>query len=130
MCLLSGSAHVSCVCSGMTAKISKDVKAKLALWVNFERKNTCLKLHAPLRVAVIGAGPAGIYAADLLTKSEEYALEPLRFLSTFFDRYPRAFRAHSLRCGARSPAHQGIITALHKVLDRGDISILRQCRIR
>ena len=24
----------------------------------------------PLRVAVIGAGPAGIYAADMLTKSE------------------------------------------------------------
>ena len=24
----------------------------------------------PLRVAIVGAGPAGVYAADILTKSE------------------------------------------------------------
>ena len=39
--------------------------------VNFERKIFVSEAARPLRVAVIGAGPAGIYTADILTKSEE-----------------------------------------------------------
>ena len=58
-----------------------------------------------LRVAVVGAGPAGIYAADILTKAD---------LPPTFDRSrrphrarPDAVRAHPLRRRARPPAHQG-----------------------
>ena len=35
--------------------------------VNFERKIFVSEAARPLRVAVIGAGPAGIYTADILT---------------------------------------------------------------
>ena len=59
----------------------------------------------PLRVAVIGAGPAGIYAADLITKSEEVRSGAVEVSIDIFDRYPAPFGLISLRCGARSPAY-------------------------
>lgn len=45
----------------------------------------------PLRVAVIGAGPAGIYAADLLTRSDAVAAGEVRVGIDIFDRYPAPF---------------------------------------
>ena len=42
----------------------------------------------PLRVAVIGAGPAGIYAADMLTKSDPVKSGELEVSIDLFDRYP------------------------------------------
>ncbi|MGZ5359443.1 MAG: NAD(P)-binding protein, partial [Solirubrobacterales bacterium] len=40
----------------------------------------------PLRVAVVGAGPAGFYAAEALMKPEEHAVEV-----DMFDRLPTPF---------------------------------------
>ena len=39
----------------------------------------------PLRVAVIGAGPAGIYTADILTKSEEVRTGAVEVAIDIFD---------------------------------------------
>ncbi|MFC4371772.1 FAD/NAD(P)-binding protein, partial [Citricoccus nitrophenolicus] len=38
----------------------------------------------PLRLAIIGAGPAGVYTADLLTKAER----DFEVSIDLFDRYP------------------------------------------
>lgn len=75
----------------------------------------------PLRVAVIGAGPAGIYAADLLTKSEEVKSGDVPVAIDIFDRYPAPFGLIRYGVAPDHPRIKGIITALHKVLDRGDI---------
>ena len=55
----------------------------------------------PLRVAIVGAGPAGIYAADVLMKSEHRRVDrPVRAPA-------RAVRPDPLRRRAGPPAHQG-----------------------
>ena len=41
----------------------------------------------PLRIAIIGAGPAGVYTADILTKEER----DFRVSIDLFDRYPAPF---------------------------------------
>lgn len=75
----------------------------------------------PLRVAVIGSGPAGIYAADILTKSEEVKNGDVPVAIDIFDRYPAPFGLIRYGVAPDHPRIKGIITALHKVLDRGDI---------
>lgn len=77
----------------------------------------------PLRVAVIGAGPAGIYAADLITKSEEVRSGAVEVSIDIFDRYPAPFGLIRYGVAPDHPRIKGIITALHKVLDRGDIRL-------
>lgn len=74
----------------------------------------------PLRVAVIGSGPAGVYAADLLTKSKEVA-EGLVIEIDLFDRYPAPYGLIRYGVAPDHPRIKGIVNALHKVLNRGDI---------
>lgn len=74
-----------------------------------------------LRVAVIGAGPAGIYAADILTKSEEVKNGDVPVAIDIFDRYPAPFGLIRYGVAPDHPRIKGIVNALHKVLDRGDI---------
>lgn len=73
-----------------------------------------------LRIAIIGAGPAGVYTADLLTKAET----DLEFSIDLFDRYPAPFGLIRYGVAPDHPRIKGIINALHKVLDRGDIRFL------
>jgi len=75
----------------------------------------------PLRVAIIGAGPAGVYAADLLTKSEPVASGALSLAIDLFDRYPAPYGLIRYGVAPDHPRIKGIVNALHKVLDRGDI---------
>ncbi|MCD1145289.1 FAD-dependent oxidoreductase [Kocuria sp. LUK] len=75
----------------------------------------------PLRVAVIGAGPAGIYAADMLTKSEPVASGELAVSIDLFDRYPTPFGLIRYGVAPDHPRIKGIITALRSILGRGDI---------
>lgn len=89
--------------------------------VNFERKIFVSEAARPLRVAVIGAGPAGIYTADILTKSEEVRTGAVEVAIDIFDRYPAPFGLIRYGVAPDHPRIKGIITALHKVLDRGDI---------
>ncbi|CEA08982.1 NADPH-ferredoxin reductase FprA [Arthrobacter saudimassiliensis] len=74
----------------------------------------------PLRVAIIGAGPAGVYAADILTKAER----DFEVSIDLFDQYPAPYGLIRYGVAPDHPRIKGIVTALHKVLDRGDIRFL------
>jgi ferredoxin--NADP+ reductase len=63
------------------------------------------------RFAVIGAGPAGIYAADILTKAVETATVDI------FDRLPTPYGLIRYGVAPDHPRIKEIITALHRVLD-------------
>lgn len=77
--------------------------------------------NRPLRVAVVGAGPAGVYAADILTKSGEVKSGRLAVSIDLFDRYPAPYGLIRYGVAPDHPRIKGIVTALHKVLDRGGI---------
>lgn len=71
-----------------------------------------------LRVAIVGAGPAGIYAADLLDKSDAEVSVDL------FERMPAPFGLIRYGVAPDHPRIKGIVTALHKVLDKPGIRLL------
>lgn len=75
----------------------------------------------PLRVAVIGAGPAGIYTADMLTKSEAVSSGELDVSIDLFDRYPTPFGLIRYGVAPDHPRIKGIVSALRSILGRGDI---------
>jgi len=68
-----------------------------------------------LRVAIIGAGPAGIYAADILKKSERDVAVDI------FERLPTPFGLVRYGVAPDHPRIKQIIVALHRILSRGDI---------
>lgn len=73
---------------------------------------------SPLRVAVVGAGPAGIYAADILSKSG------LEVSIDLLERLPAPFGLVRYGVAPDHPRIKQIIVALHKILERGDIRLL------
>ncbi|MEC3974545.1 FAD-dependent oxidoreductase [Amycolatopsis sp. H20-H5] len=66
----------------------------------------------------MGAGPAGIYAADILDKSEADVTVDL------FERMPAPFGLIRYGVAPDHPRIKGIVTALHKVLDKPNIRLL------
>src|SRR3954452_14122062 len=68
-----------------------------------------------LRVAVIGAGPAGIYAADILTKSE------VDVTIDILDRDPTPFGLIRYGVAPDHPRIKEIVKALKRVLSHDDI---------
>ncbi|ADG76551.1 FAD-dependent pyridine nucleotide-disulfide oxidoreductase [Cellulomonas flavigena DSM 20109] len=71
-----------------------------------------------LRVAIVGAGPAGIYAADILSKAGiEVSID-------LFERLPAPFGLVRYGVAPDHPRIKQIIVALHKILERGDIRLL------
>ena len=75
----------------------------------------------PLRVAIVGAGPAGIYAADALMKSD-VAADPGVSID-LFERMPAPFGLIRYGVAPDHPRIKGIITALHQVLDKPQIRL-------
>ncbi|MFE3643215.1 FAD-dependent oxidoreductase [Streptomyces sp. NPDC059169] len=75
----------------------------------------------PLRVAIVGAGPAGIYAADALLKSK--AAEAPGVSIDLFERLPAPFGLIRYGVAPDHPRIKAIITALHKVLDKPQIRL-------
>ncbi|WP_115790239.1 FAD-dependent oxidoreductase [Arthrobacter silvisoli] len=75
----------------------------------------------PLRVAIVGAGPAGVYAADILSKSSEVQDGHLEVSIDLFEAYPAPYGLIRYGVAPDHPRIKGIVNALHKVLDRGDI---------
>ena len=77
-----------------------------------------------LRLAIVGAGPAGIYAADILLKAER------RFDVSIdlFEQLPAPYGLVRYGVAPDHPRIKGIITALRDVLDRGDIRIFGNVR--
>lgn len=72
-----------------------------------------------LRLAIVGAGPAGIYAADILLKAERNFDVSI----DLFDRLPAPYGLVRYGVAPDHPRIKGIITALREVLDRGQIRI-------
>lgn len=77
----------------------------------------------PLRVAVIGAGPAGIYASDILSKSEVNASIDL------YEKLPAPYGLVRYGVAPDHPAIKHIINALYEVLQRGDIRLVGNVEI-
>ncbi len=75
-------------------------------------------VSSTLRVAVVGAGPAGIYAADILSKSEVDVSIDL------IERLPAPFGLVRYGVAPDHPRIKQIIVALEKILERGDIRLL------
>lgn len=67
-----------------------------------------------IQVAVIGAGPAGIYAADILTKEYEHARVDV------FDRLPAPYGLVRYGVAPDHPRIKEIIKALRRVLSRDE----------
>ena len=69
-------------------------------------------------MAVVGAGPAGIYAADILSKTDlDVSIDVL-------ERLPAPFGLVRYGVAPDHPRIKQIIVALHRVLERGDVRLL------
>lgn len=73
-----------------------------------------------LRVAVIGAGPAGIYASDILLKQAEGTHEVSIDL---FERLPAPYGLVRYGVAPDHPRIKGVVNALRDVLDTGRIRV-------
>lgn len=72
----------------------------------------------PLRVAIVGAGPAGIYAANALMESgTEVSID-------LFERMPAPFGLIRYGVAPDHPRIKGIVAALHRVLDKPQVRLL------
>ena len=72
----------------------------------------------PLRVAVIGSGPAGIYASDLLMKSGRTVEIDL------FEQMPAPFGLIRYGVAPDHPRIKGIVNSLHAVMEKPNIRFL------
>jgi ferredoxin--NADP+ reductase len=73
-------------------------------------------MSLPLRIAVVGAGPAGIYAADILTKKDD------QLTVDIFDRLPTPYGLIRYGVAPDHPRIKQIIVALHRVMENERIS--------
>src|ERR1700712_4340434 len=72
-----------------------------------------------LRLAIVGAGPAGIYAADILLKSET----AFDISIDLFEQLPAPYGLVRYGVAPDHPRIKGIITALREVVDTGRIRL-------
>ncbi|WP_221586087.1 FAD-dependent oxidoreductase [Microbacterium sp. G2-8] len=72
-----------------------------------------------LRLAIVGAGPAGIYAADILLKTER----SFEVSIDLFEHLPAPYGLVRYGVAPDHPRIKGVVNALRDVLDRGDIRI-------
>lgn len=79
--------------------------------------------NRPLRVAIIGAGPAGTYAADILSK------QGLNVEIDIIERLPAPFGLVRYGVAPDHPRIKQIIVALANVLGRGDIRLLANVNV-
>ena len=83
--------------------------------------STTADVHAsnqPARIAVIGSGPAGIYASDLLVKSE------LDVQIDLFEKMPAPFGLIRYGVAPDHPRIKGIVQSLHNVMEKNEIRFL------
>ncbi|MEU6341757.1 FAD-dependent oxidoreductase [Streptomyces sp. NPDC046977] len=78
-------------------------------------------MSRPIRIAIVGAGPAGIYAADALLKSDS-AQEPGVSID-LFERMPAPFGLIRYGVAPDHPRIKGIVDALHQVLDKPQLRL-------
>lgn len=73
----------------------------------------------PLRLAIIGAGPAGIFAADLLTKAER----DFDLSIDIFEQLPAPYGLVRYGVAPDHPRIKGIVSALREVLEHDHIRL-------
>src|SRR5712692_10276875 len=73
----------------------------------------------PLRVAVVGSGPAGFYAADALLKSEQPACEV-----DMFDRLPTPWGLVRLGVAPDHPNIKAVSRAFERIAERPGFRLL------
>src|SRR5699024_1204377 len=78
----------------------------------------------PFRLAVIASGPACVYAAETLLKAKQVKNGELEVSIALFDRFATPFGLIRYGVAPDHPRIKGIITALHRILGRGDIRFL------
>ena len=74
-------------------------------------------MNRPLRVAVIGSGPAGAYASDALMKSSTDVEVDL------FEKMPAPFGLIRYGVAPDHPRIKGIIMALHRVMEKPELRL-------
>ena len=76
-------------------------------------------MDRPLRVAVIGSGPAGIYASDALMKKYDgdVAID-------LFEKMPAPFGLIRYGVAPDHPRIKGIIKSLHKVMNKPELRLI------
>ncbi len=72
-----------------------------------------------LRLAIVGAGPAGIYAADILLKTDRQFDVSI----DLFEQLPAPYGLVRYGVAPDHPRIKGIVSALRDVLDSGDIRL-------
>jgi ferredoxin--NADP+ reductase len=77
-----------------------------------------------LKLAVVGAGPAGIYAADILLKAER----KFDVSIDIFEQLPAPYGLVRYGVAPDHPRIKGIITALRNVLDHSDMRLFGNVR--
>jgi ferredoxin--NADP+ reductase len=77
-----------------------------------------------LRLAIVGAGPAGIYAADILLREAR----GFDVSIDLFEQLPAPYGLVRYGVAPDHPRIKGIVNALRDVLDRGDIRIFGNVR--
>src|ERR1700712_499130 len=77
----------------------------------------------PLRVAVVGAGPAGIYASDILTKNDPDVTVDI------YDRLPTPYGLVRYGVAPDHPRIKQIIVALHRVLENERITFFGNVQV-
>lgn len=80
--------------------------------------------HTTLRVAIVGAGPAGIYAADLLLKEQRSFAVSI----DMFEQLPAPYGLVRYGVAPDHPRIKGIVNALRDVLDGGNIRFFGNVR--
>ncbi|WP_175934370.1 FAD-dependent oxidoreductase [Corynebacterium sp. Marseille-P4321] len=72
-----------------------------------------------LRVAVVGAGPAGIYASDLLIRNSEVDVRV-----DLFEQMPAPFGLIRYGVAPDHPRIKGIVKSLHAVMDKPELRLI------
>ncbi|HAM26852.1 MAG TPA: pyridine nucleotide-disulfide oxidoreductase, partial [Microbacteriaceae bacterium] len=79
-------------------------------------------MTTPLRVAIIGAGPAGIYAGNILNRT---ALEAGREVTIdLIESLPAPYGLIRYGVAPDHPRIKGIVNSLHEMLDSGAIRFI------
>ncbi|MGX5697678.1 FAD-dependent oxidoreductase [Agromyces soli] len=81
----------------------------------------------PLRVAIVGAGPAGIYAGNILKNA--VAAEGGSVSIDLFESLPAPYGLIRYGVAPDHPRIKGIVNSLHEMLDAGDIRLIGNVEI-
>lgn len=92
--------------------------------MSFMTSSTPNSADRKLKVAVIGAGPAGIYASDILVKNTDGNVE-----IDLIEQMPAPFGLIRYGVAPDHPRIKGIVTSLHRVLDTRQIRLLGNVHI-